>query len=301
MVSPHVDSSCYSHRSTFSRREVERGQHQRDNDAPDSFMHVKGNRVKPMAIVAPQHVLPVGSTKQLVSPRAASHASEARLEEDRTLDIKQPRLEKHSSNSSPAPQLNHVIDGDTVAIAEYSKVCGFDASDGKVLHCAYRLLAEANCYYGKLSMQDARLKLKSCALGTYLLRDSSDQQHLFSLSVKTGRGTTSIRIAYRHGHFMLDCEEALARRMPTFPCILRLLEYYTQLTSSTSICVFLESSGRRDTTVLLSRPRVHTVASLKSLVRKKLNMMLSVDQRRKLLLFMPPDVERFMLEYRYTI
>ena len=198
-------------------------------------------------------------------------------------------------NSMP-PNYNYTID-------EYSKVCGYDASQDKTLIRAYHLLHEALCYHGNLSMYEARRKLKLSREGTFLLRDSSDLRFLFSLSVKTNRGVTAIRIAYNNGMFRLDCEEQMAKRMPSFDCILKLLEFCMQITSErrNNMCVFLESTGRRDTSVLLTKPHVHSVASLKSLARKTLNSMLSTEQLRKLLLFMPPDVEKFMKDYPYRI
>ena len=208
-----------------------------------------------------------------------------------------PNIDLHLK-SMPA-NFNNVID-------EYSKVCGYDASQDETLKRAYHLLEEAHCYYGKLSMEEARTKLKLSSEGTYLLRDSSDSHFLFSLSVKTKRGVTAVRIAYEDGHFKLDCEREMARRMPLFSCILELLQFYTQLTKPSAkhrnnMCVFLESSGRRDTAVVLSQPRVHSVASLKGLARKTLNGMLNEEQRRKLLLFMPPGIEQFIKDYKYYI
>jgi len=193
-----------------------------------------------------------------------------------------------------------------IVIDEYSRVCGYDASQDKTLKRAYHLLEEAYCYYGKLSMEEARTLLKHTPEGTYLLRDSSNGGFLFSLSVKTKRGVTAVRIAYEAGRFKLDCDKDMARRMPLFACILELLQFYTKLTKPSAkhqnnMCVFLESSGRRDTAVVLSHPRVHSVASLKCLARKTLNGMLNEEQRRKLLLFMPPQIERFMTDYAYHI
>ena len=191
----------------------------------------------------------------------------------------------------------------TVAIDEYSKVCGYDASKDLQLRRAYHLLEESHCYYGKLSMQEARRKLKHAQPGSYLVRDSSDPAHLLALSVKTARGTTSIRISYSSGLFQLDCEQDMMSRMPVFDCIMKLLHFYTQLTAmhDNNMCVFLESTGRRDTRVALTRPHIHSIGSLKGLARRTLNTMLSEEQRRKLLLFMPPVVESFMLDYPYRV
>ena len=190
---------------------------------------------------------------------------------------------------------------------QYSTACGYDTNKDLTLKRTYHVLEEAHCYYGALSMQSARQKLKFSPEGTYLIRDSSDSRFLFSISIKTKRGVTAIRVLHSDGQFSLDCEENVSQHLPTFSCILQLLQFYTNLRSQSSssknnTCVFLETrTGRRDIAVFLSRPSIHTVPSLKSLARKSLNCMLSEEQRKKLLIFMSPCIEQFMTDYPYQI
>ncbi|XP_039256086.2 uncharacterized protein LOC120332833 [Styela clava] len=65
---------------------------------------------------------------------------------------------------------------------------------------------ECPWYWGKMTTQEAQRVLRDLEPGSFLLRDSSDPKHLFSLSVKTGQGPTSIRTIYNEGEFRFDYE-----------------------------------------------------------------------------------------------
>ncbi|EEC01237.1 suppressor of cytokine signaling-2, putative, partial [Ixodes scapularis] len=97
---------------------------------------------------------------------------------------------------------------------------------------ALRTLRTSGYYYEGLSWQEADRLLRDRAVGTFLVRDSSDNRFLFALSVQTERGPTSARIHYRKGQFRLDSEDALSSCMPWFSCVVRLVEHYVQLSRS---------------------------------------------------------------------
>ena len=190
-------------------------------------------------------------------------------------------------------------------ISGYTKASVFRTdNDIDILDATFKRLSVCGFYYGKLSMADAKRKLRRAAVGTYLLRDSSDPKFLNSLSVKTNRGTTSVRISYSLGQFRLDCDEALAHVVPSFDCVLKLVEYYTRGDSAGvdtgSVCVFLESSGRRDTPIELVRPHVETVCSLQALCRKRVNKTVP-DAEQRGQLPVSDDVRRFLTEYPYPM
>jgi len=79
-----------------------------------------------------------------------------------------------------------------------------------------------------LSGEESLIALKNCPPGTFLVRDSSDPDHLFSLSVQTTRGPTSVRLHYLNGEFRLDAQHHLALHVPRFACVLRLIEHYVR-------------------------------------------------------------------------
>jgi suppressor of cytokine signaling 2 len=97
-----------------------------------------------------------------------------------------------------------------------------------------RALRTSGWYYEGLSWQESAEALQSTAPGTFLVRDSSDPRFLFSLSVQTERGPTSVRLHYVCGQFRLDAEPRLAPLMPLFECVVRLVEYYIEATKGSA-------------------------------------------------------------------
>lgn len=112
---------------------------------------------------------------------------------------------------------------------------------------------ECPWYWGNLTGQDSKKVLTGAEPGTFLLRLSSDPKYLFSLSVKTKRGPTSIRIVHENGYFRFDSElneaQRLARNAASsgdsstnrkghpnyvhritkkFTCVIHLVLYYTK-------------------------------------------------------------------------
>ncbi|XP_076312171.1 suppressor of cytokine signaling 2-like isoform X1 [Tachypleus tridentatus] len=128
-------------------------------------------------------------------------------------------------------------------------------------------------YYEGLSWQQASNLLQDKQVGTFLVRDSANPRFLFSVSVQTERGPTSIRIHYSRGQFRLDCPDSLVVRMPLFECVLQLVEYFVRLSQSikASFCVWLDDSGRRDIRVRLYKPLYKHVLSLQHLCRLTAN------------------------------
>nr|XP_037287416.1 suppressor of cytokine signaling 2-like [Rhipicephalus microplus] len=138
---------------------------------------------------------------------------------------------------------------------------------------ALRTLRTSGYYYEGLSWEEAGRLLRGQPVGTFLVRDSSDNRFLFALSVQTERGPTSVRIHYWRGQFRLDCEDALAASMPWFSCVVSLVEHYVRLSRSAKgqMCVWLDGHGRRDLPIVLTRPLYRQPASLQHLCRIALN------------------------------
>lgn len=68
--------------------------------------------------------------------------------------------------------------------------------------------------------------LESAQPGAFIVRDSSDPRFLYSLSIQTERGPTSVRLPYRKGKFSLDGDEKIAERVPKFDSVIGLIEHY---------------------------------------------------------------------------
>ncbi|XP_074648525.1 uncharacterized protein LOC141903995 [Tubulanus polymorphus] len=157
-------------------------------------------------------------------------------------------------------------------------------------------------YYEGLSSKEATELLEGKQNGSFLLRDSSDPNHLFSLSLKTPRGTTSVRIEYHKGKFRLDSEDCLKTRMPTFDCVISLIMYYVKRVQGKSgRRVLLDSTGRRDLPVKITKPVLKCVPMMKHCSRKAICRTLrnpSADVHR---LPLPNLLKSYLSQYPYPL
>jgi len=238
------------------------------------------------------------------------------------------------TSASDRPVTNDGLCG-SVAHAAYSQVASFLPQwDLERLEVVYRRLVSSGFYFGRMSIGEATERLGRWPVGSFLLRDSSDPRYLFSVSIQTCRGTTSIRMAYRSGLFRLDCSPDQEHLMPTFDCALRLVTHYVRLcaasvasaaASSSSAAdrrndaqqtstrnghsyVLLESSGRKDTPVLLTKPYRDQPASLGHLCRRTVHSRLTLggcgDSGRDAAvdrLHLIPSLKTYLKDYPYDI
>ncbi|CAB3995528.1 suppressor of cytokine signaling 2 [Paramuricea clavata] len=165
-------------------------------------------------------------------------------------------------------------------------------------------------YWGPMDSMEAMRKLKYQPNGTYLLRDSTDSRHLFTLSVRTDKaGMTNVRILYKRGRFTLDSIEPADRNMPNFDCVLKLIYYYKRVSNNLDgRKVFAMESKEKESDAtstpqeipfVLKKPLFHKPATLKHLCRTAINRTLSLEQVLELNL--PLTVENYMLKYPYPI
>ncbi|CAK8695562.1 unnamed protein product [Clavelina lepadiformis] len=134
----------------------------------------------------------------------------------------------------------------------HSNLVGFenDATELCTLARVFETVEECPWYWGEMSGAEAKKQLSGTSQGTFLLRDSSDPRYLFSLSLLTKRGPTSIRIVYSNGLFRFDSEredESHRRRRPlsaSFPrpkgerrqCVIHMILHYTKYLMRKSKC-----------------------------------------------------------------
>uniref|UniRef100_A0A803TCD9 SH2 domain-containing protein n=1 Tax=Anolis carolinensis TaxID=28377 RepID=A0A803TCD9_ANOCA len=79
----------------------------------------------------------------------------------------------------------------------------FRDDEWEVVERTLSLLQASRFYWGALSVQEAHARLLQEPVGTYLLRDSSQGNCLFSLSVRIPSGPVSLRISFQKGYFWL--------------------------------------------------------------------------------------------------
>lgn len=222
------------------------------------------------------------------------------------------------SSRSPVTQTALVFpppqEGSALALLNQSKQTNGDAYarvtlrlsfwDDDQLATALHRLSLCNFYLGKLSFDDAKSLLRRHPVGTFLLRDSSDDRYPFALSVQTRRGVTSIRIVCEcGGRFRLDCEPEQEHLMPSFDCVVALVQFYVRQgerrTGTPSNLVLQEMNGRKDLPVLLRRPYETSAPSLAHLCRKTINGIMGTKSINRLQLL--PSLKDFLNDYPYDI
>ncbi|XP_037571054.1 cytokine-inducible SH2-containing protein isoform X2 [Dermacentor silvarum] len=214
---------------------------------------------------------PAGRNTFLLSPKEEEGKPSSGLPEDRLMEVPPP------SPPSPTNAQQRYGNQPHLSPSPGAPPPGGAASDVDVdlsrVRDALRTLRTSGYYYEGLSWEEAGRLLRGRSVGTFLVRDSSDNRFLFALSVQTERGPTSVRIHYWRGQFRLDCEDALAGSMPWFSCVVSLVEHYVQLSRSAKgqMCVWLDGHGRRDLPIMLTRPLYREPASLQHLCRIALN------------------------------
>ena len=90
-------------------------------------------------------------------------------------------------------------------------------------------LRDCMFYYGDMSSNMAVALLESCKKGTYLLRNSSNPEYAYSLSIRTTSGVTSVRISCVNGLYELDTLLTSKEESMKLPCVLSLLDHYISL------------------------------------------------------------------------
>lgn len=135
------------------------------------------------------------------------------------------------------------------------------------------LLSESKWYFEGMSSQQSKQALMKSEVGTFLVRDSSDPNFLFSVSVRTPRGPTSVRVSYFNGMFQLDCDVNIKSTVPRFESVAALVDYYVRLGLNTEKhkCRWLESSGRKDLPIVLKKPKTNAMLDLRHLCRLTIN------------------------------
>lgn len=94
------------------------------------------------------------------------------------------------------------------------------------IYSNFSYLEASGWYWGAISASEAHSVLQGASEGTFLIRDSSHPLYLLTLSVKTGRGPTNVRIGYNLGRFFLDASSPVKSRLLSFPDVPSLVQHY---------------------------------------------------------------------------
>lgn len=145
----------------------------------------------------------------------------------------------------------------------YRSFCG----DFERVETALERLEASGFYWGSLSGAEAKRLLSPHPPGAFLVRDSSDHRHLFTLSLRTGAGITNLRIQQQGAAFHLETQPG-APCPPAFTCVVQLVEHYLGRAGHPGGPCYLEAQGSRPEPLALARPLRCKVASLQELCRR---------------------------------
>lgn len=77
-----------------------------------------------------------------------------------------------------------------------------------------------------MTAAQAHAALQEASEGAFLVRDSSHPLYMLTLSVRTARGPTSIRIQYSCAQFLLDSSSPARPSLSSFPSVPSLVQHY---------------------------------------------------------------------------
>ncbi|KAM4612591.1 cytokine-inducible SH2-containing protein-like isoform 2-T2 [Polymixia lowei] len=87
-------------------------------------------------------------------------------------------------------------------------------------------LENSGWYWGAITAAQAHAALQDASEGAFLVRDSSHPLYMLTLSVRTARGPTSIRIQYSGAKFLLDSSSPARPSLLCFPDVPSLVQHY---------------------------------------------------------------------------
>lgn len=157
-------------------------------------------------------------------------------------------------------------------------------------------LQESGFYLGAITGKEANAMLAAEATGTFLIRDSSDNRHLFALSVKTPSGTKNLRIQCDASSFYLQTDPKNLHSVPQFDCVLKLVSYYVAQSkgSGRGGSAYYIYSGGEKIPLELVKPLACSLSTLQHLCRKTVNGFLDLSSKRDQL---PHPLKEFLQEY----
>uniref|UniRef100_A0A8C6SWH4 Cytokine inducible SH2-containing protein n=1 Tax=Neogobius melanostomus TaxID=47308 RepID=A0A8C6SWH4_9GOBI len=100
------------------------------------------------------------------------------------------------------------------------------AKDLQTIASNFCYLENSGWYWGAVTAAQAHAALQEASEGAFLIRDSSHPMYMLTLSVRTVRGPTSIRIQYKGSRFLLDSSSPARPSLSSFPNVLSLVQHY---------------------------------------------------------------------------
>ena len=154
-----------------------------------------------------------------------------------------------------------------------------------------RQLKMCGWYWGDLSSDEAEDVLRNTREGSFILRDSSDACHLFTLSLKAHNLVVSVRVAFSRGQFKLDSLHQ--EDSPGFENMVDLVDYYL---ADRKRMFYVTVPGMGEFAVSLLHPVWKEVPTLQHLCRRCIVQRCRTAEELDSLP-LPPHLIRFLKEY----
>lgn len=159
-------------------------------------------------------------------------------------------------------------------------------------------LLSSGWYWGSLTANEAKEILQDTSEGTFLLRDSSQRDYLFTISAMTSAGPTNLRIEYKHGKFKLDSVVLLKPKLKQFDSVVHLVEHYVQLSRSDRTPLGPRAPPPNGTVQLLLTTPIYTATpTLQHLCRISINRVTQQVEELPL----PSRLKAYLSEYTYHL
>ncbi|KAF7698198.1 suppressor of cytokine signaling 3a [Silurus meridionalis] len=165
----------------------------------------------------------------------------------------------------------------------------------QLVYHAWCRLEQSGIYWASISGKEAGAKLASEPIGTFLIRDSADRRHFFTLSIKTSSGIKNVRVDCDNHAFFLQTDPESQRTAPRFDCVLKLVHFYMNYTDNAKEqrSCYIFSEGQK-VPLELRKPYACSTSSLQHLCRKTVNGHMDILAKRDGL---PQPLRDFMQEY----
>ncbi|XP_055519268.1 suppressor of cytokine signaling 1-like [Leucoraja erinacea] len=162
----------------------------------------------------------------------------------------------------------------------------FHDEEWGVVERSLRVLEDSGFYWGPLPVDKAHALLEAQPVGTFLVRDSTQSNHLFSLSVRARRGPVSMRVQFKRELFWFDNAH--------FDCMVKLLEHCVDCSRGKP---FVFDGG--DAIVFTSPLRKDPMPKLQQLCRRNIIRHFGRDGVAKLPLV--PSLQKYIEEFPFKI
>ncbi|XP_069006016.1 suppressor of cytokine signaling 2 [Embiotoca jacksoni] len=173
-------------------------------------------------------------------------------------------------------------------------------SDESRIASAMKDLRNTGWYWGSLTANEAKEILQDASEGTFLVRDSSQRDYLFTISAMTSAGPTNLRIEYKHGKFKLDSVVLVKPKLKQFDSVVHLVEHYVQLSWTNDKAANSQPAPaptNGTVQLLLTRPVYTVLPPLQHLCRIAINRRTRQVQNLPL----PNRLKDYLTDYAYNV